>query len=403
MSDNQLRYTIQNQVDKALRGTLSFKSFTPSYKKDEVSNPEVFNGILMYDLTQDQFVQLIRADINNKNPMKSHHLQDLDQVSPNFTKYAYWLQEELYRIIIDCREKHQLLLIDEKALIQHILAYITITLHHTCLETCYIKASNQSHEDSLARKREQVIDKMLNRKGYPQEIANKLCEYFQPEEEKNITKHADCILPLEDSQKKWLEKKLLTGIKNQKKPLINFFHALMQPLSLALVVSATYFSAVWNIALANYIACIAFFTPNPLKPLQYRLLNQQHQIDRRIILAAVFISFFIGGWALLNFTPGLSTLLSIKIVTAVGIGSIAINKIYETTKNIRDKNIPIWQKMGILIAEYLINILAIVCISMTFIGPQYTIFSEILLAWYSVDLCIGTLNLIPNFTDNYYA
>ena len=115
----------------------------------------------------------------------------------------------------------------------------------------------------------------------------------------------------------------------------------------------------------------------------------------------MFITLFVSSWAILQFIPGINTLSAIKAVAAIGIGCIAIQKVLATTQEVLQKNTSFWHKAAIITAEYLINGLALACITMTFMGPQYTIFSEVLFAWYSVDLCLGTINLIPSMADKH--
>lgn len=399
-TDAALKHYIQKQTDNALRGIKPFKSFK-LLKGDLIKSRSdtISSWVLQYNTDRDQFVYLVNE--HSSRAKNNCCLNDFDDIAPNFKDYAFWLQEELYNITIDNREKHQLLLVDEHAVIKHILAQITIQIAEICQDTSYIKASDQTHQQAMQAKRQKVIDTISAQKQLPRDIAHAIIPYFQPEEEKNLVQVASKTIPLTDEQKEWVDKKLATGQQNQKKPLINFFHAIMQPISLSLVLASTFFTPVWRFALANYLACITFFTPNPLKPIQYRILNRERQLDRRIVLILMFITLFVSSWAILQFIPSINTLSAIKAVAAIGIGCIAIQKVLATTREVLQKNTSFWHKAAIIAAEYLINGLALACITMTFMGPQYTIFSEVLFAWYSVDLCLGTINLIPSMTDKH--
>ncbi len=395
-----LKHFIQDQTDKALRGVKAFKSF--KLLKGDLTKSRsntVSSLVLKYNTNNEHFVYLVNEQSSRAKNMQC--LNSLDDVAPNFKDYAFWLQEELYNITLENREKNQIILINERALIKHILAQIAIQIAETCEVTSYIKASDQTHEEALTSKRKKVVDTIARQKQLPREIAKAIYPYFQPEEEKNFVQTGRKTMPLTEKQKEWIDKKLQTGQNNQKKPLINSFHAIMQPISLGLVLASTFFTPIWQVALANYLACITFFTPNPLKPIQYRILNQERQLDRRVVLGIMFVTLFVSSWSILQFIPSIHTLSAIKAVAAIGIGCIAIHKVIATTKEVAQKNRSYWHRTSILAAEYLINILALACIAMTFLGPQYTLFSEILFAWYSVDLCVGTINLIPNFTDKH--
>jgi len=399
-TDTKLKRFIQDQTDKALRGVKVFKSFKLLKGDLTKSRCDKVKGfILQYDTNRAQFVHLVSEQ--SSHAKYNYYLHDLDEIAPNFKDYAYWLQEELYNLTIDNREKHEFTLVDERAIITHILAQITILIAETCHETSYVKASDQTHQEALQSKRQKVVDTIIAQKKFPRSVAEAIYPFFQPEEESNLIQIASNLIPLTDEQKSWVDKKLKTGKENQKKPLTNVLHAVMQPFSLALVVASTFFTPIWRITLANYLACITFFTPNPLKPIQYRILNQERELDRRIVLGLIFITLFISSWALLQFVAQISTLSAIKAVAAIGIGCIAVNKLLVTTKEIQQSNKPFWDKAGILVAEYLINGLALTCVAMTFIGPQYMVFSEIIFAWYSVDLCLGAINLIPGLTDRH--
>lgn len=398
--DAELKRFIQDQTGKALRGVNAFKSFKLLKGDLTKSRCDKVNDLrLQYDTNGEQFVYLVKEQ--SSRTKHNYYLHDLDEIAPNFKDYAYWLQEELYNLTIDNREKHAFTLVNEQAIIKHILAQIITQIADTCRETSYIKASDQTHQEALQKKRQKVVDAIFAQKKLPRRIAEAIYPFFQPEEEKNLIQIASSCIPLTEKQKSWVDKKLKTGKENQKKPIINFLHAVMQPVSLALVLASTFFTPIWRITLANYLACITFFTPNPLKPIQYRILNQERVLDRRIVLALMFSTLFIGSWAMLQFIPDIRTLSAIKAVAAIGIGCIAVNKLYVTTKEIQQSNKPIWSKASILLAEYLVSGLALTCIAMTFMGPEYMIFSEILFAWYSVDLCLGTINLIPGFTDRH--
>ncbi len=399
-TEASLKHFIQDQTDKALRGVKAFKSFKLHRENLTKSRSNTVSSlVLKYNTDREDFVYL---DSEHSSHAKNRQcLNSLDDVHPNFKDYAFWLQEELYNITLENREKNQLVLVSEQAIIKHILAQVAIKIAETCEVTSYVKASNQTHDKALRSKRKKVVDAIARQKQLPREIANAIYPYFQPEEEKNFVQIASKTMALIEEQKEWVDKKLQTGQNNQKKPLINFFHAIMQPISLGLVLASTFFTPIWQIALSNYLACITFFTPNPLKPIQYRILNQERQLDRRIVLGIMFVTLFAGSWSILQFIPCIHTLSAIKAVAAIGIGCIAIHKVIATTKEVAQKNRSFWHKTTILAAEYIINSLALACIAMTFLGPQYTLFSEILFAWYSVDLCVGTINLIPNFTDKH--
>ena len=390
---------ITDQVDYALRGVRSYEylNVSNSHWSHTEIQASIYRHTLRYNL--DQSKSISRVETNEFYPSKNILLRPEDG-GKNLVLYKKFLIREIQAITEEQREIHQLILVEQKPLVEHILGHIISKIHYCSEDTVYRKNSDDNHSTSCEKWRERVFQKLLDDKSHVRAIEKRLVRYFQPAEYHKVRPkegHLTADLINNNLNESWIGKKRKTGQKNHKKAQIHLWHSALQPFALTMIILSTSFSRLWHITLASYLACIVFFIPKPLEPL--KLLGKQLSQDRIKACLLVFLIAGVSSWLLFQYIPGITTLVSIKITTCIGLLYLACSKVTKSTQEVVTSNYSKSYKLGILGAEYLLNLTIIASIIASFLNPHYIIINEVLVAWYSVDMCIGSINLLPSLSD----
>ncbi|MEC8064280.1 MAG: hypothetical protein VX112_05485 [Pseudomonadota bacterium] len=395
---------ITEEVDSALRGVKSYEVIRVDKKDLSILGKQASleRYALKYDLNFNlennislEKMKSIKAEKCEWDVPTDWRISCLEEMCPSSVDYKRFLQNEISRIIETEKEVHQLILVEQQALVEHILGHIILKIDQTAHNIVYRKASTESPKESFIKHRDRIFQALLSQPNHVLEIERLVRPFFQPGEYHKVKpEHEGCAKIMHGS---WLETKKNMGIKNHKKANVHFFHALMQPLSLALIIISGYFNTLWHVTLASYLACTAFLLPKPLEPIKF--MGKVLSKDRILTSSILFILICSGNWALFTFTPGLSTLLSIKITTCFGLFYMAIYKLVQTAKEVLSNDRSFLYKICIITGELTLNLTVIGCIIATFFSSEYLIINEALIAWYSIDMCLGSINTIPNLSD----